>query len=219
MLQELRGVTVDLVHFATHGYTSGGQSALAVAESPMMNKDLVWARFVGPNQLAACLSHLGAWAVGFTSPDSNCSSMGLREIFDDMARLRPGPVLHHNAGRDPSSAELARAYGSLLSRDQPERCSSVAMYAHPAMFALPPQLLGPESFADMLVNEYLGGYPPDTSAPAWVTSTRRYLEQSVARMFPEQGEPASSVQAAAGKGAEQALRLVSEVMGTLRNPS
>lgn len=219
MLQELRGTTADIVHFATHGYTYGGQSALAVAESPRVNRDLLWARFVGPNQLAACLSRLGAWAVGFSSPAPNFSSMGIRDLFDDMARLRPGPVLHHDARSDASVSELVRAYRRLLGAGQTERFVSVDMYAHPSLLDLPSQLLGPESFAGELVHSYLGASAPAAPAPAWVTSTWRYLEQSVARMFPEQGKPVSPAQAAAGKGVEQALRLAGRLIGTSGNPS
>jgi hypothetical protein len=221
MLQELADVTVDVVHFVTHGYTRGGQSALALAESPVANEDRMWARFVGPNQAAAWLVHLGAWAVGFTSPVRNFSSMGLREFFDDLARLRAGPILHHEAGLDPLSTEAARAYAGLLLGQQPELLPAVSLYAHPLVFSgnRYPGETGVDSFADVMVSSSLGPQPPASSAPAWVTSTRRYLEQSVATMFPEPEEPTSTAQVAAGEGAERALRFVSEVLGRLGDSS
>jgi len=221
MLQELSGVTVDVVHFVAHGYTRGGQSALALAESPNRNEDRLWARFVGPNQTAAWLTQLGAWAVGFTSPAPNFSSMGLREFFDDLARLRAGPVVHHDAGLDPVSAEAAHAYAGLLTGQQPGLLPAVSMYAHPSVFTdLPyPGRPAPNSFAAEVVTSSLGPQPPAVSAPAWVTSTRRYLEQSVATMFPEAEEPASSAQMATGEGAKQALTFVNDVLDRLRDSS
>ena len=221
MLQELSGVTVDVVHFATNGYTFAGQSALAVADSPMTSEDLLWARFIGPDELATWLSHLGTWAVGFTSPPGNFSPLGLREIADDVARLRPGPIVQHDAALGPLSfQELAWAYAGLLGGVQPAPAGSVAMYVHPAVFAQTAVSLAgpPDSFADTLVNQSLGGQQP-VAAPAWVTSTRRYLEQSVARMFPEPGEPTSASQAAVSEGAAQALRFVGEITGMLGDPS
>lgn len=221
MLQELTGVTVDVVHFVTHGYTRGGQSALALAESPTRNEDRIWARFVGPNQTAAWLTHLGAWAVGFTSSARNYSSMGLREFFDDLARLRAGPIVYHDAALDPLSADAARAYAGLLTGQQPDLLAAVSMYAHPSVFAghLYPGQTGPDSFAGEVVTSSLDPQQPFVSEPAWVTSTRRYLEQSVATMFPEAEEPTSSVRMAASEGAKQALTFVSDVLGRMGDSS
>ena len=106
ILDEMRGTTVEAVHFVTHGYVTGDQPAIAVAESPTRNDDRLWARFIGPGQLTACLTQLGAWSVGFSSPPANFSRMGLRELADNIARQRPGPVIYHDAGSDAGGACL-----------------------------------------------------------------------------------------------------------------
>ena len=217
MLQELTGVTVDVVHFITHGYARGGQSALALAESPTTNEDRLWARFVGPGQTAAWLAHLGAWAVGFTSPPLNFSAMGLRGFFDDLSRLRAGPLVQHDAGLDQSGNEAARAYTGLLRGRPPEVLPAVSMYVHPSVFAanLVPGQIPLESFADSMVSSSLGPQPAAPAAASWVTSTRRYLEQSVATMFPEAAGPTSAAQAAASEGARNALTFVNDVLGRM----
>jgi len=214
MIDELRELTIDVVHFVTHGYLRSGQSALAVAESPMRNEDRIWARFIGPNQVAACLAQLGAWAVGFTSPPENFSTMGLRQFYDDVARLRAGPIVYHDAREDQQAEDLAGAYAGLFMGASPAFRRAVSMYAHPGLFAgktLPEGFA--DSFADALVSKSLG--PPTPTTEAWVTSTQRYLEQAVARLFPEQRLPNSKIEQATGRGVEHALRFVSEVLRTV----
>jgi hypothetical protein len=214
IIDEMRESTAEAVHFVTHGYLRNGQSALALAESPRHNDDSLWSRFIGPNQLAACLAQLGAWMVGFTSPPQNFSHMGLRQFFDEVARLRAGPVLHHDATRDQHAEDLAGAYAELFQSRSPSTHRAVSMYAHPALFAesgSPDSLLF-ESFADTLVTNALGPTEPTTEDPAWVTTTRRYLEQSVAQLFPDQSQDASKIQRAAGEGVDSALRFVNDVL-------
>ncbi len=215
MIDEMQESTAEIVHFITHGYAHSGQSALALAESPTRNDDSRWARFVGPTELAACLAQLGAWGVGFTSPPRNYSPLGLRQLFDEESRLRAGPVLFHDAGKDPVAEELAGAYADLFMGRSPMYRAGVSMSAHPGLFAgrTPVTTSLFKSFADTLVKESpLGQVATSTNDPAWVTSTRRYLEQAVARRFPEQGVPSSKVQQAAGKGVGDALRFIDGII-------
>ena len=220
MIDEMREYTADIVHFVTHGYLNNGQSALALAESPTHRDDPLWARFIGPNQVTACLAQMGAWAVGFTSPEFNFSSLGLRQLFDDVSRLRAGPVLHHSAGEDPLSEQLAEAYDGLFACKSPSFSRAVSMYAHPGLFrpAAPPSELPATSYADALVSNLLTTPEPTTPGPGWVTSTRRYLEQAVARTFPDQAGPVSPVQRASGKGLEDALKFVDGIIKAYEGP-
>jgi hypothetical protein len=216
IIEEMRESTAEVVHFITHGYVQSGQSALALAESPTRRDASLLSRFVGPNQIAAFLTQLGAWGVGFSSPPQNYSAMGLRQLFDDVARLRAGPILHHDAKTDPLADELADTYAGLFMGRSPRYRRAVSMYAHPGLLAGNAPFDGSqlESFADNLVSRPLGRLKSSTEAPAWVTSTQRYLEQAVASRFPEQAQPTSEVQRASGKGVEDVLKFVD---GILRN--
>ncbi len=210
ILDELRGRTLDLLHFIAHGYLSGDQAAIAVAESPMVREDRLWARFIGPNQLATCLSQLGAWGVGFSSPNPNYSALALRQLVDDVARLRPGPVIHHDLAGDPNGEQLALAYDSVITRHGPVFMKNVFMYVHPRAFY--PQEPDEVGLAEQLVSEILEASPGDETPPAWVTSTRRYLEQSAALLFPSEAAPTSAGETATSEGVRRVLQFVDEVV-------
>ena len=214
IVDEMREATADVAHFVTHGYLQKGQSALALAASPLENKDPLWAHFIGPGELAAFLDQLGAWSVGFTSPPFNFSSLGLRQFFDDVARLRAGPVLHHEASGDGATDELASAYADLFLGQAPAFRRTVSMYAHPGLFVESESPVSmSSSVADTLVTKWLDE-PATVSAEdsVWTTSTQRYLEQTVARMFPVEVKPESHIQKAAADGVAQALKFVNEVL-------
>lgn len=212
---EMRDTTAEVVHFVTDGYVGGGQSAIALPESPTSKMDPLWARFIGPNQIAAFLTQLGAWAVGFTSPPENFSRMGLRQLFDDVAGVRAGPIVYHDVRDDEQAEELAGAYTALFGGHEPSFSRGVSMYAHPGLLATnesPDDYLY-DSYADTLLSETLGREFTSAEAPVWETTTRRYLEQSVAQLFPEvQDLPRSEIARAMGEGAERALTFLNEVL-------
>lgn len=136
MSQALAGRGIDIVHFICHGYLSSDQGVLAFAETPLQNVDQAWARFVGAQQLTTFLTQSGAWGITFTSPESNFSKSGLRLLADQIARLRPGTVLLHEADEDDNRmTALASAYRFLLSGTQLTNLPDSAalnLYCHPA---------------------------------------------------------------------------------------
>jgi hypothetical protein len=91
------GRSVDVVHFICHGYLTRDQGAIALAESPLVNQDREWARFVGASELSTFLTQVGALSLGLTSPERNFSRLGLRLLVDQVARTRPGSALLHDA--------------------------------------------------------------------------------------------------------------------------
>jgi hypothetical protein len=209
ILDEMQGTTVEVVHFVTHGYVTGDQPAIAVAESPTRNDDRLWARFIGSSQLAACLTQLGAWSVGFSSPPSNFSRLGLRQLADSIARLWPGPVLYHDAAAGDRGAELDGSYASLFDGLTPSFTPASFLYVHPRAVGLGSQ--GRQTYAESLVAQTLGPTPPSAMQP-WAVTTQRFLEQSAARLFPEQERPNSEDQEAVGEGVRRALEYVSNVL-------
>jgi hypothetical protein len=211
LAQEMRDTAVDVVHFFVHGYATGDQPAIAMSESPTVHDPRLWARFISPEQLAGCLTQLGAWSVGFSSPPGNFSPLGLRQFADSVARLRPGPVLHHDPNRDlggPPADLLGQIYRQLFLAAEIELGPSSFMYVHPRMIGVE----GEPAYAESLLARTLGPVSRESTQPHWATVTRRFLEQSTAQLFPGQDDPASAEQKAVGEGVREALSFVNDVI-------
>jgi hypothetical protein len=214
MKATLSARTVEAVHFLGHGYLATDQAALAVAESPVENRDSDAARFIEARQIASFLDAVGAWSVGFTTPPLSFSSMGIRVLADDLAHRRAGPILIHSLATDPDGRRLGAIWADLLHGVPPTEPTDVALYCHPRIFSMQH---GSESssFAGSLLSDPRIGGRNAQDQPAWVTLTRRYLEQSTARLFPNSDEPDSATQRAAAEGVREALAFVSSVVGGL----
>jgi hypothetical protein len=205
LLREMQGRPVEAVHFFAHGFVSGGQPAIAMAESPTTHDERLWARFISPGQLAACLTQLGAWSVGFSSPPGNFSPLGLRQFADSAARLRPGPVIYHSGSPDATSAGWA--YASVFRGRGFYLDPGSFMYVHPRTLGVQAE----RGYAETLVEQTLGPSGERELAP-WATTTRRFLEQSTAQIFRDQDGPASAEQQAVGEGVRSALEFVNQVI-------
>lgn len=95
MRDSMRGRSLDAVHFVVHGFLADERPALALAESPLSNRDRRDARYVGASELASFLTQTGAWSTVFSSPPANYADGGLRLLADTLAQSRPGPLLYH----------------------------------------------------------------------------------------------------------------------------
>jgi hypothetical protein len=189
--------SVDVVHFLCHGYMTAEQGALAFAESPALNRDAHWSRFIGTVELNVFLTQIGAWSVAFTSPEHNYSDLGLRFFADTLAQRRPGPTLYHDWEQDQDACALRRAYEFLYRSEpgQPPASPGYFLYCEPSRVASPDQnsaefaislgaLLGIEALP---VSTYVED--PDSEAqlasvfrdsenvPCWLAATERYVEQ------------------------------------------
>ncbi|MGA8090502.1 MAG: hypothetical protein WCA10_24720 [Terracidiphilus sp.] len=187
MREALQGRSVDLVHFQGHGYFSGTKGALGFAESPMLNQDASWCRFVGSDELNLFLRQVGAWSVAIDSPIGNYSEMGLRAVADDLAQRRPGPTLHHESRLDRTDLfELNQAFLFLFNREliHPAITRSIALCCQPFRVAGYKQqalelegirTLESESLAFRATA--LGDPSSEENVPAWIAATQRYVEQ------------------------------------------
>lgn len=184
MREALAGRSVDLVYFLSHGYMSELKGALALAESPTINRDPSWARFVGADELNMFLLQVGAWSVAFDSPLENYSEMGLRSVAEDLAQRRPGPVLHHETRLDPSLTELTLALNFLYDPlpATPRLTRSISLWCQPeqteAQERRPTfwqQRITPAT--DELDAEIASPTSPLDNVPAWLAAAQRYLEQ------------------------------------------
>jgi hypothetical protein len=215
---EMRDRTLEVVHVVAHSYLAQDQAALAVSESPVVDEDRRWSRFVGPRQLATFLDMVGAWAVGISSPRRNYSPMGARHLVDELAHRRAGPVLLHDLVSDPNAVGLTRSYSALTQASWPERSAGIALYCHPKLF-LGAEMTHSVPFAESLIAEPRSAAQASGEQPAWVDITRRYLEQSTARLFPDTEGPTSRVQLAASEGVRQAVSFVNDVISSYERPT
>jgi hypothetical protein len=131
MSEALSGRGVDLVHFANHGYLARGRGSLAFANTPTVNDDPAWARFVGAAELTRFLDLVGAGGLILTSPPQDFSASGLLALADEVVASRPGPVLFHDAAHDREADGLGAGLGFLLGDGAPPRAPAVTLWAHP----------------------------------------------------------------------------------------
>jgi hypothetical protein len=217
----LAGRSVDVVHFIGHGYLAGDAGALALAEAPGRNEDRAWARFIGPQSIAALLTRTGAWATGISALPDNASPAGLRLLADGVARLRPGPLFLDDLGAYPPTwSRRGLAYEVLLGLGW----SSHWLQPMLGLYCLPLRLEpatrggGPTDRAVQSILEdctLAGGEAGrmigvKAAAPAWVTKSQRYLEASVADLIGDEPETYGSTPTQVG--IQNALSFVSDVL-------
>lgn len=199
MRDSMKGRSLDAVHFFCHGFVADQRPALALAESPLSNRDRLDARYVGVGELAAFLTQVGAWSAVFSSPPDNYSEAGLRLLADTLAQTRPGPVLYHAlAGYGPDPA-LQAMYGFLYAPAPSPLPPQERWFAYcqPALIDMlkpvtPTRAARAEAALNANSSLFENASPPaparDRSAPAaappasvdapnWVSAAQRYVEQ------------------------------------------
>jgi hypothetical protein len=179
--------SVDIVHFICHGYLGREEGSIALAESPLPDNDQGFARFMGARQICAFLDQVGAWSVAFSSPPGNYSILGLRLLEDQVAHLRPGPVLFHDMARDADRTGLQQAYqfAYAVEEAQPPMSTAVSLACHPE-WAMPwtekdatsRRLLEELTLAGRMSDVFEG--PENT--PSWLASGQRALESSLSEL-------------------------------------
>jgi hypothetical protein len=191
MREALAGRSVDLVYFLSHGYMSELKGALALAESPTINRDASWSRFVGADELNMFLLQVGAWSVTLDSPLENYSEMGLRSVADDLAQRRPGPVLHHETRLDdPSLTELAGTLNFLYNPlpATPPCTRSISLCCQPFRVEGYQEQMEPKErrFTFRQPTTRATGDVAIASlsdnVPAWLAAAQRYVEQKQFRI-------------------------------------
>jgi hypothetical protein len=216
MRDSLGSRSVDEVHFVCHGYLGKEQGFLAVSHSPLLNDDEAWSRFIGARQLCTFLDQTGAWSVAFSSMRGNYSISGLRMLQDQIARIRPGPVLFHDMARDPDKTGWDQAYqfAYALEDAQAPMSDAVSLCCHPA-WALPGTQ--PDSRTQQLLKELtvagqmLDVFEGRENTPSWLASGQRALERSVAQLLStSSGDPETILSGGSAKALQFASKLLQQ---------
>lgn len=209
---------IDAVHFLAHGYLAAEQGALALAESPMENRDETWARFIGSSELSAFLTRIGAWSVSFSVAPMNFSVLGLRLLTDQLARQRVGPVMLHDM-TEGDAETLGRALRFIVGAGTPDdlRPTSmdqlpVALYCHPSLAGTVDSMEEANEF--LMRHTLAGGRTGDfirqsAPLPSWLLAAQRTLERSSAELMESrQSQPADPERI----GIERALSFLSSIV-------
>lgn len=209
---------VDAVHFLAHGYLAAEQGALALAESPMENRDEDWARFIGSAELSAFLTRIGAWSVSFSVAPMNFSVLGLRLLTDQLARQRVGPVMLHDM-TNGSAETLGRALRFMVGGGTPDDIRPTGMHEPPVALYCHPSRAGTvesmeETNAFLMRHTMAGGRTGDfirqsAALPSWLLAAQRTLERTSAELM-ESRQPQSADPERVG--IERALSFLSGVV-------
>lgn len=197
--EALTGTSVDVVHFVCHCYYGMDRGMLALAESPLRNEDREWSRFVDAWDLQPFLIRIGAWAATFSSPPSNFSPIGLRQLAQRFAEIRPGCVSIHDAAADANGTKLQEIYRFLYTpgRQQAPKFA-MPVYCTPSMvkvttpasrLAAGLAFISPSNFGFELSDEEFEKMSEQLErtlqklqdahgkVPAWLSASQRYIEQ------------------------------------------
>jgi hypothetical protein len=232
----MKGRSLDAVHFVCHGYVSNQQPALALAESPLSNRDRFDARYVGVGELAAFLTQVGAWSAVFSSPPDNYSEAGLRFLADSVAQARPGPVLHHMLRPSGLAIELLEMYGFLYSPApsqvpthgdwfaycQPSLVADLAMVnyvrtrRHELGVKINANLIEslPQVPMKRIRQPAEEAEPMHADAPNWVSAAQRYVEQQTLQLQRGLRENSES-DGRVAEEVERTLDKLQEIVGNL----
>jgi hypothetical protein len=213
--EELAGQGVDLVHFVASAHWSAG-SHLEIARIPMRlgepDDKSVPIRYLSAQDIHSFLNQLGAWSCIFTSPGQSASLLGMRELMDQLAQLRPGAIVLHDVAADSGCQALVGSYRFLYGGAEalPPESDAVSLLCHPWQAGFGRDKLGEVNLG--IVGEAiealhrLAEAPGET--PRWVTSCQRYLETEMSKL--SAGTPRSALEQGVEKGAREALRLFAE---------
>ncbi|MHB1397943.1 MAG: hypothetical protein ACYDAI_08460 [Trichloromonadaceae bacterium] len=219
----LQGRSIDIAHFVCHGYLAGDLGALAFSETPVRNQDRQLARFVGAAELTAFLTQVGAWSAAFSSPEHNYCEMGLRQLADSIAQLRPGPIIHHELPGDTNGQALAAVYRFLFgpALEPPPASPALFTYCHPSRLSAAPEARSQARYTPRASVEAAGEavahplfkslFETADNLPSWIAASERFFEQQNLQLRKMAREPGSERQRTA-QGLRQTLEQIQEII-------
>ncbi|TGS71769.1 hypothetical protein EN844_01945 [Mesorhizobium sp. M3A.F.Ca.ET.201.01.1.1] len=191
----LRDEALDAVHFICPTESSDERSNLLLRASPGVDeaKSLT---AVYPSEVASFLQRIGAWAVLFSPPQGSGTEESCRYFADNLAQIRPGPVLYHEFDDDIEQVRnrLDKVYQFLFASDPSEapQLRRDFLYCQPALVsnyqnwdAERTEVLGPPraSIAQRILARVTQQTDliPDyhlPEAPMWTSAAQRFVEKA-----------------------------------------
>jgi hypothetical protein len=201
----LAGQSVDVVHILANAMLSL-ESGVLLLDQTDPNLRSPSANAVSAEEFLAFQAQVGAWAVGVSSAPDSFSDMGLRQFATNLAQLRPGPLLYHDAVADPTCGELSNAYAFLLSEYPTTPRQSSAIFAYCEPFRVYNDQV-PDGTLESLSHRYTPStfqsgaevrsvFQASDNVPAWMAASERFVDlykQRLAKFSSESGTGPSSV--------------------------
>lgn len=184
--RQIRGKTLDAVHFVSHGCTLGYEGAILTTPSPASTES----RSLQPLQsgeLRRFLTQVGALVVGFTRPEGNYSDYALLRLADELGSMRAGPVLLHDPRADPAMRTLGWAY-EFLSAPGPTRPPanpSIMLYAQPhqVLGVDPDHVPAVPGDANLQSSAAVKEHFARDDTPGWLGAAERFIEDREAELI------------------------------------
>lgn len=217
----MRGVALDVVHFAAHGHLDHDRGAIALANLPSPGSDAsdnAITRFTGAPEILGFMAQAGAWCLALTGPENDHSPAGLRELADAVSLAGPYvSLVHATAGDNAAMRQLGDAVATIAGEIPPELepMPAVTCWVHPRPSQLPRTAeqkkyltrQGNSRFIDDSTREAISR--DDT--PAWVASATRTVESLQAKWGPR--DPAQAMDSDAVRALEAVASLVANHVG------
>ncbi len=178
--------SVDVVHVIAHSILTLERGALLLDQTDLESEHAS-SHLVLASEFLAFQAQIGAWAAGFSSVANNFSDMGLRQFADDLAQLRPGPLLYQDAAVDVAGDELRQAYTFLLSAKPALPPSSPAIFTYCEPFRVL-DASRPEASLEALSDRYArkdalpqhagvrAVFQSSDNVPSWVAASERFVD-------------------------------------------
>ncbi|WP_098463561.1 hypothetical protein [Isoptericola jiangsuensis] len=130
VLDTVDGARLDVVHVVAPGLLADGRGALALPDP--VHRRRGEPPVVESVELVEVLTQVGAVALTLAPPPSSHDASGLRELADDVARLRPGLTAVHDLADDPAATQLGAALRTVLApRDEAVVLPAVSAWLNP----------------------------------------------------------------------------------------
>ena len=224
---QMDGWAADIVHCICSGAVFEEYGTVVCSTVPRAHSEPVMkyrgAHFVSPLEMDEFSSQLGAWAFVLSGTGRRLSRYGLRMHVDELARLRPGFVVLHDAADDPSGRILGDLYRYIARDGSPVGSSALSVTANEVNPALVPSIdvsvedredLSAEirRFQEALAKAAEGGSTP--SLGHWTAMSQRLVEQTASSDLG--ARPRSDVELATDRGVVEALSFVSNLLNERR---
>lgn len=204
----MRGVALDVVHFAAHGRLDHDRGAIALPDKGIT-------QFTGAPEILGLMAQAGAWCLALTGPQGNHSPAGLRELADAVSLAGPYvSVAHEAAADDAGLSQLGDAVATIAGEVPPDLAPmpAVTCWTHPRPAQLPRTDEQKKYLTRQGDSSFIAGSTREAIArddtPAWVASATRTVESLQAKWGP--GDPAQAMDSDAVQALESVASLVAK---------
>jgi hypothetical protein len=149
--------------------------------------------------------------------------MGLRQLADTIAQMRPGPIIHHEIPEDADGQALSGVYRFLFgpALESPPLSPALFTYCHPSRLGAEPSTRSQARYtvgapakpageaSSHLVFKSL--FDVEENIPSWIAASERFFEQQNLQLEKMARQPGGGRQRTAD-GLRQTLEQIEEII-------